>query len=92
MIEITVQWLVNELRKAQRDAHWADIRDSDEPWLDVRLQASESDGRLHVGDAQFDTDHSGFWGSSSICEHDDYDTLCDVARDLIDQVMEDAYV
>lgn len=86
--DITVQWLANELRKAQREINWADVRDTDEPWVDVRLQATEHDGWLRVGQACYDTDHSGYWGSSEIHEDDDYSALLSVAEDMIAQAEE----
>ena len=56
--------------------------------LDVRLQVLEDeDWVIHTGDAQYDTDHSGFWGAG-------YLTKCsncrDLARDLINEAAEQA--
>lgn len=55
----------------------------DEAWIDVRLQI-DTDGawRLHTGDAQYDTDHRGYWGSAEIGPTTD---IPDLAADLIDQ-------
>lgn len=41
--------------------------DEEDGTVDVRLQV-ETDGTwtVHSGDAQFDTDHRGFWGASSV--------------------------
>jgi len=53
---------------------------------DVRLQVYE-DGQwaIRFGLADYDQDHRGFWGASSIDPNDEYDTLTAVAAELIDQ-------
>lgn len=54
--------------------------------LDVRLQVLD-DGmwKLHYGDAQYDTDHHGYWGASVIRVGMRRKELADVADDLIAQ-------
>ena len=54
--------------------------------LDVRLQVLD-DGtwHLHYGDAQYDTDHHGDWGASTITVGMRRKELADIASDLIDQ-------
>ena len=53
---------------------------------DVRLQVYE-DGAWMVryGISDYDLDHRGFWGASSIDPDDEADTLASVAGELIDQ-------
>lgn len=56
--------------------------------MDVRLQVipSESmDWYIRTGDAQYDTDHRGAWGASSIDTTYTIDQLREVAKDLISQ-------
>ena len=38
----------------------------EEPSIDVRLRYFDGAWSLHTGDVQYDTDHRGFWGSSSV--------------------------
>ena len=56
---------------------------------DVRLQVYE-DGSwsLRTGSSDYDQDHRGFWGASSIVHFSANEELKDVALDLIDQVQE----
>jgi hypothetical protein len=58
--------------------------------LDIRLHVWE-DGTwtIHTGDSQYDQDHRGFWGSSSLMGKCNWVSIRDIARDLLDQVRED---
>lgn len=69
------------LRAVQREV---DRRDGEEPFCDVRLQVYE-DGAWAVrfGLSDYDLDHRGFWGASSIPKG--RFRSVDVARDLIGQ-------
>lgn len=57
--------------------------------MDVRLQVLD-DGtwQLHYGDAQYDTDHRGYWGASIISVGMNRRDLNGVAQDLISQAQE----
>ena len=61
----------------------------DVPDTDVRLQVHEGSWSLHSGDAQYDTDHRGYWGAASVSVDDTNATLRQTAKDLIRQVEED---
>jgi hypothetical protein len=56
--------------------------------MDVRLQVHENGAwAVRAGDASYDQDHRGFWGAGSL----DRRTNCrELARDLLDQVRDDA--
>lgn len=63
----------------------------DAPYLEVRLQVyPDCTWYLHAGDSQYDLDHRGFWGASSIHEKMTRVEARDIARDLIDQCKEHA--
>ena len=81
---ISVSWLSYELYKAHRDTCWEDCDGE----VDVRLQATEHDGWLHVGDACYDTDHSGYWGAGVMTQDMDREALGQLAEDLIEQANE----
>jgi len=69
-----------------------DIADEEgNPSIDVRLQVL-GDGTYyhHSGDAQYDTDHSGFWGAGRVAPTDDDVALIETARDLVEQVLDSA--
>lgn len=59
--------------------------------LDVRLQVSESGGwALHTGSAQYDTDHTGYWGSDTLAGDSATGAVSlEMAKGLVDQVLED---
>jgi len=53
---------------------------------DVRLQCDDSGWSVHSGDAQYDTDHRGYWGASSVSTDSEF---AEIAADLIDQAKDD---
>ena len=55
----------------------------------MRLQVHDGGWYVHSGDAQYDTDHRGYWGAASVSEDDSDGALQDTARDLIRQVEDD---
>ena len=63
--------------------------DGDDGRIDVRLQVHE-DGQwaVHWGSADYDQDHRGYWGSSSVPGDNRRFDSKDLARDLIDQARE----
>jgi hypothetical protein len=79
---------IKEVAKALRDVKpWHGRDEADQ--LDVRLQVLPEDTswgegawHIHTGDAQYDTDHRGFWGASMI----DARTNCrELAKELLDE-------
>lgn len=60
--------------------------------IDVRLQVLNDSLELHIGDAQYDTNHLGYWGEATL----DYDwekndlkaNIPELVEDLISQVEE----
>jgi len=59
--------------------------------VDVRLQVQGEGGhQLHVGSAQYDTDHSGYWGSGTLNIPNSPAERVALAHDLVEQVLEDA--
>ena len=69
------------------------IRDSLEGTdeIDVRLQVEDNGTwTVHSGDPQYDTDHKGFWGASTVDPTDTDDELFDRADDLINQAKDAA--
>ena len=56
--------------------------------VDVRLQVyPDGDWAIRVGSADYDTDHRGYWGASSL-DGRRFNSR-DVARDLINQARDD---
>jgi hypothetical protein len=52
---------------------------------DIRLQVVDGGWCVHLGDAQYDTDHRGLWGSGSLTPT----TNClELARDLISDALD----
>jgi hypothetical protein len=71
--------------------------ESEEPRIDVRLQVRDidltSDGpwwTVHTGDASYDQDHRGFWGSGCVVADDTPETLRSLADMLREDAIEDA--
>ncbi len=63
-------------------------RFNDDDYIDVRLQVYETgEFAIRCGDSQYDLDHRGFWGSSSITKKSN---CREVAKDLLSQA-EDQY-
>jgi hypothetical protein len=59
--------------------------------LDVRIQIRENadhDYYVRVGSSDYDQDHRGYWGASSIGLHDDLESCRRTAAELIDQALE----
>lgn len=54
--------------------------------VDVRLQVYDGGWVVSSGDAQYDTDHPGHWGASSVSSDMTDDDLEQVAGDLVEQV------
>lgn len=90
---VTAQWLASELRK-HRDACDFSERDYDGEVsaIEVRLQvfASRDDAVVHSGAPDYDTDHSGYWGSGYVGQGDTWDDLLGMAELMIDEAAEAA--
>lgn len=68
-----------------------DVNNFADDECDVRLQVWEDgEWRVRFGDAQYDQDHRGFWGASSVPGGRKRFNSVDVARDLLDQAREHA--
>jgi len=78
--------VVSELREV-RDG----LGRGDDQEVDVRLQVYDESGwgwAIRVGSSDYDLDHRGYWGASSLSRQDKIKTLREIARDLIDQAKE----
>lgn len=82
----TTNNIANGLRELRRD-----LLDAENPEMDVRLQVSE-DGSwaLRYGSSDFDQDHRGYWGAGSLSLDDSDELIDSVARELIDQALDQA--
>lgn len=59
--------------------------------IDIRLQVyPDGEWALHYGGAGYDTDHRGYWGSSSVPGNGKPIKAREIASDLIDQMQEQA--
>ena len=74
----------------------ADHEDGHEPSgcegvVDVRLQVYDSGAwAVRVGDASYDLDHHGHWGSGMLAHDETDDEVDALAEDLIEQVLDSA--
>lgn len=82
----TINDVATELRAINKDPLEPD--DADEG-IDVRLQVyPDGQWAVHSGSPDYDQDHRGFWGSSSVPGGNRRFDSKDVARDLIEQARE----
>lgn len=59
--------------------------------VDVRLQVYETgEWAIRVGPSDYDQDHQGYWGASSLTRELSVKDCREIARDLIDQAKEQA--
>lgn len=57
--------------------------------IDLRLQVhANGNWALHAGDPQYDTDHRGFWGSTSVSRVASYVEINEASDHLVTQVMD----
>lgn len=56
--------------------------------VDVRLRVFDGQVSLHFGDAQYDTDHRGYWGAGTVSSKMTTHDAEFVASDMIDQILE----
>jgi hypothetical protein len=69
---------------------WEKEDEDDDAYLDVRLQLVEQKAMFWSGGSDYDTDHLGAWGSTSICvtheeSENDFDSLAD---DLVEDALD----
>ena len=62
--------------------------DREEPCIDVRLRYFAGTCGVYSGDSQYDTDHRGHWGASSVPAGLTREEAVIIARDLLTQVLE----
>lgn len=95
MLFPTVSELIRALRPVKMDAKQleAEATSDTKPenlYIEVRLQVHDEGGwALHTGSAQYDDDHTGFWGEDYIGPESD---LREVAKGLIQEVKDHAYI
>lgn len=82
--------------EARGEYSWGD---DDEPSIDVRLQYIHETDRsrwsasaglyCRSGLSDYDSDHTGSWGASSVCRGLDLDSARDIAEDMVGQCAEE---
>lgn len=81
--------VARDLKEIAREVKGYNLVEEDS--VDVRLQVEENgDWRLWSGDSQYDTDHRGHWGASSIPSDGSSFNASEVAKDLISEA-KDSY-
>jgi hypothetical protein len=83
----------SEIRGIVRYPELADPENEDHEgnWMDVRLQIwNDGSWNIHTGDSQYDQDHRGFWGATSIPMIGRFDSR-ETAKELLEQAREDAW-
>ena len=83
--------VLEHLESIQYEIKESGIEESDfgenDGFLDVRLRLQpDRSFTVLYGDPSYDTDHRGFWGTSSIAVDTDLDTVAD---DLVEQALDD---
>lgn len=77
-------------RNQLADMNPADIEDEDgNPSGDVRLQVHNGRWSLHTGSSDYDQDHRGYWGASSVSPTADRALVEDIADDLLAECADD---
>lgn len=76
--------LITALKSVRKDAREWDLTDG----IDVRLQCTEVGWQLHTGDASYDQDHRGVWGSDCVMFDSTAVDLAAIATRLIDECEE----
>ena len=79
-----------DLSKTVGDYDPADLTDhgEDEPTIDCRVQYHDHEWRLRSGDSSYDQDHRGHWGSSCVGPDLTHDGAMEIAREMVEQVLE----
>lgn len=68
--------------------HLLELAAEAEPVRAVRLQVSNGDWQLHVGEACYDTDHHGYWGDGEIAPDMTDLEVSDLAQELLDEALD----
>lgn len=97
LIEIDCEDVANEIHTISHLStidwdEWIENGETDDdPQIDIRLQVTEDNGyHVHYGLSDFDQDHYGAWGSSSVGKCVSMETCMAIAKDLIEQAAEEA--
>ena len=86
-VEVDIHSLASELIFLSIDLPFEDCEEEDN-YIPVRLQIVNGSWELHSGDAQYDTDHRGYWGASCIDNPLDEEQALDLAQELIDEALD----
>lgn len=86
---MSVQWPVTDDIAAALYGHLQHM-DKGEEYTDVRLQVYGSRWAVHVGCSDYDQDHRGYWGASTMSASDTFDALLSTAEFLLDQAKDQA--
>ena len=82
--------VARDLKNIARQISKYGLPEVEEGGCDVRLQVLPDGGwSVHSGDAQYDQDHRGYWGASSL-PYDGHFNATEVAKDLIEQAKDAA--
>lgn len=78
--------IVGCLIHSKKGIDWDDCDTGEGKWIDVRLQVYPSGHwAVHLGPSDYDSDHRGYWGASSISPRSNCKKL---AKELIEQALE----
>lgn len=78
--------LIDELRSINAET----FDDADDEGIAVRLQLVGGGWTIWWGDPQYDTDHRGFWGDSTVPGNGKKFNPLEVAEELIDRALDHA--
>ena len=98
LIEINCNDVAQQIYNISHSAHidwdeWIENGETDDdPQIDIRLQITEENGwSVHYGLSDYDQDHRGAWGSSSVGCKISMEAAKVLAKDLIEQAAEAAH-
>lgn len=83
--------LIADLVSLSRDLFLESVQsedDEDDVFCDVRLRWHDDEWYLKTGPSDYDLDHRGYWGCSSVSPNIADDEASSIADDLLDQVLE----
>ncbi|MFN8993022.1 MAG: hypothetical protein ACK5X3_05070 [Pseudomonadota bacterium] len=85
----SIPW--EECVEGDREEYDSDEDFLEDAYIDIRLQVMDDhQWYFHSGDSQYDQDHRGAWGASSVGERVSMEKAMEIAKDLIEQAAEDA--
>jgi hypothetical protein len=79
-VQVTIKNLVPRILDYSQD-----LKDYGHEEGDIRLQIVDGWDLVHTGDASFDTDHRGYWGSELVPSNCTKAQAKDIAKSLIEQ-------